>query len=141
MAMSTSETRYHRSSQREAILGLVRQAKSHPTAEAIYARLKHRYPRLSLGTVYRNLHILVQQGKIREIRFGSGRDRYDGHLEPHYHFICRRCEDLIDLDMPMRPELEQEASGLGRFSVEGHSVVFQGLCASCRQRDSQHPAD
>lgn len=133
--MSTPPARYHRSSQREAILGLVRQADSHLTAEAIYARLKHRYPKLSLGTVYRNLHILVLQGKIREVRFGSGRDRYDGHVEPHYHFICRRCEELIDLDMSIRPELEREAAVLGRFQIEGHSVVFQGLCAACRHLD------
>jgi len=137
--MNAPLSRYHRSSQREAILGLVRQAKSHPTAEAIYARLKHRYPRLSLGTVYRNLHILVLQGKIREIRFGSGRDRYDGHVEPHYHFVCRRCEELIDLDMPIRSDLEPEAARLGRFQIDEHSVVFQGLCASCRQLDLHQP--
>jgi Fur family peroxide stress response transcriptional regulator len=131
--MSAPPIRYHRSSQREAILGLVRQTKSHPTAEAIYAKLKHRFPRLSLGTVYRNLHILVQQGMIREVRFGSGRDRYDGHLEPHYHFVCRRCEELIDLDMPIRDDLEAAAARMGRFKIEEHSIVFQGLCASCRQ--------
>jgi Fur family peroxide stress response transcriptional regulator len=125
--------RFHRSTQREAILGLVRQSKAHPTAEAIYARLKKRYPRLSLGTVYRNLHVLVSQGQLRAIRFGSGRDRYDGHLEPHYHFVCRRCEELIDLDMSIRVDLEAEAARGRDFQVDSHSVMFHGLCHDCRK--------
>ena len=133
--MESPKVRYNRSSQREAILSLVRQSKEHPTAEAVYARLKQRYPRLSLGTVYRNLHILVSQGELRAIHFGSGRDRYDGHLEAHYHFVCRRCEELIDLDMPVRGELEHEAARRGRFHIEAHSVVFHGLCATCRRAE------
>ena len=44
-----------------AILELVRRLKTHPTAEEIYAQLRPTNPRLSLGTVYRNLHILAQQ--------------------------------------------------------------------------------
>jgi Fur family peroxide stress response transcriptional regulator len=127
--------RYHRSSQRDAILTFVRQSHAHPTAEAIYARLKQKNPRLSLGTVYRNLHILVSQGELRAIHFGSGRDRYDGHLEPHYHFVCRRSEELIDLDMAIHAELELEAARAARFQIETHSVVFHGLCPACRRAE------
>lgn len=124
--------RYHRSSQREAILALVRRLKTHPTAEEIYAQLRPTNPRLSLGTVYRNLHILAQQGEIQEIHFGSGRDRFDGNTEEHYHFICRRCEDIFDLEMPVRTDLTAEAErALGR-PIDSHTVQFYGYCERCR---------
>lgn len=128
----SKKKRYHRSSQREAILTLVRRLKTHPTAEEIYAQLRPSNPRLSLGTVYRNLHILAQQGEIREIHFGSGRDRFDGNTNDHYHFICRRCEDIIDLATPIRSELMADAeAALGR-PVDSHTVQFFGYCERCR---------
>lgn len=127
-----AKKRYHRSSQREAILELVRRLKTHPTAEEIYAQLRPANPRLSLGTVYRNLHILAQQGEIREIHFGSGRDRFDGNTHDHYHFICRGCEDIIDMDMPVRPELMTTAERAFGHKLDSHTVQFYGYCERCR---------
>ena len=130
--MKQSEKRYHRSSQRDAIFELVKESPSHPTAEEIFARLKHRQPRLSLGTVYRNLHILADKGVIREIHFGSGRDRFDGCTEPHYHLVCKHCGQIEDLLMPVQEGLEREARRrAGGFTVVSHAVEFYGLCAVC----------
>ena len=124
--------RYHRSEQREAIHELVRESRSHPTAEEIFARLKHQYPRLSIGTVYRNLHILAAQGELLELQFGTGSDRFDGRLEPHYHLVCRRCGDIVDVEMDVHPELVAEARASARdFQVESHTVAFYGLCRNC----------
>ena len=77
------EKQYRKSKQRQKILGLLKATKSHPTASWIYEKLKHEFPSLSLGNVYRNLSILVEQGCIQELKFGSTFDRYDGNVNPH----------------------------------------------------------
>lgn len=127
--------RYHRSPQREAILEHVVARKSHLSAEEIYAALRPRHPRLSMGTVYRNLHILVTQGRLRALHFGSGQDLYDGRLDPHYHVLCRGCGELYDLDMPAVQGIDECARAFANdFSVESHTLVFHGLCRTCRIR-------
>ena len=129
--MPSTKPRYHRSSQRDAVLALVRQSKTHPTAEEIHVKLKPKYPRLSLGTVYRNLHVLAEMGELSEIHFGSGRDRFDARQGKHYHFICRRCGEILDVEMPVHLELEREAREAAGFQIESHSIEFYGLCRGC----------
>jgi len=55
--------------QRQAILDAIETHGGHLTAEEVYKIVKRRHPRLSLGTVYRNLRILVGQGVVRELDF------------------------------------------------------------------------
>jgi Fur family peroxide stress response transcriptional regulator len=43
------------------------------------------FPSLSMGNVYRNLNILIEQGLIGRIDFGSTFDRFDANIDPHYH--------------------------------------------------------
>ena len=94
-------------------------------------KLKPKNPRLSLGTVYRNLHVLAEMGELAEIHFGSGRDRFDARPGRHYHFICRRCGEILDIEMSVHPELEKEAQEAAGFQIESHSVEFHGLCRGC----------
>ena len=77
-----------RSKQRERILQTLRKTRSHPTAEWVFEKVREQLPKISLGTVYRNLSILKQQGKIRELDFGETSRRYDAFVDEHYHFIC-----------------------------------------------------
>ena len=130
--MKNPEIRYHRSAQREAILQLIKDSKSHLTAEEVFSRLKHEHPRLSVGTVYRNLHVLAAQGSILELHMGTGSDVYDGRMDPHYHLVCKSCGDISDVDGIVITDLETEAAKRsGSFVVEGHSVAFYGLCGPC----------
>ena len=132
--MAKSTPRYHRSPQREAILTYLRARKQHLSAEEVYAGLRPQYPRLSMGTVYRNLHILVDQQKLRVIHFGSGQDRYDTRLDPHYHFLCRQCQDLCDLGMPVNADLERQVQAFAvGLKIEHHFLVFGGLCTECER--------
>jgi Fur family transcriptional regulator, peroxide stress response regulator len=133
--------RFHRSPQREAIYDYVAARKSHLSAEEIYAALRLRHPRLSMGTVYRNLHILVAQGRLVALRFGSGQDLYDARLDLHAHLLCRGCGDLLDADIPAMPDLDQWAGKrILDFQVDGYSLVFSGLCKSCRKRQAAAPS-
>ena len=79
------------SKQREAILGNLRSRYDHPTAEMVYMDLKQSFPNLSLGTVYRNLAVLYEAGVILKVGASlDGKERYDGHIQPHAHFFCER---------------------------------------------------
>ena len=123
--------KYKRSRQRERILDVLMSTGSHPTASWIYDKLKGEFPELSMGTVYRNLNILKEQGLIRKIDFGSTFDRYDANTAPHYHFICERCGSIIDLDMHIDKELNRRVERMTNLKTKRHRIEFYGLCDKC----------
>ncbi len=125
------EKKHKRSKQRDRILGLLRSAVTHPTASWIYDQLKKEISSLSLGTVYRNLNILTEQGLIRRFDFGSTFDRYDADISPHYHFCCERCGSFVDLETPVDEGLNKEVEKTTNFKISSHRIEFYGLCDKC----------
>ncbi len=119
------------SRQREAIKRCLTDRMDHPTAEMIYASLHEEDPRLSLGTVYRNLALLTQLGEIRKIPTGDGPDRFDGNISRHFHFICRKCHCVADLMFPDTDHLMAEAASLTDGSVDEIVMNAYGLCRRC----------
>jgi len=118
--------------QLQATLDVVAASHDHPTADQVFVRVRRRMPRVSLGTVYRNLEKLRDQGRIQIVRLRDGVARYDAMMERHDHFVCEGCGVVIDLEQPMRPRIE----GLLRAGmvVNSHSTAFHGLCAECAAR-------
>ena len=127
------KTKYKRSKQRDRIYALLQSTGTHPTASWVYDRLKSEFPDLSMGTVYRNLNILVEQGLIRKIDFGSTFDRYDANIDPHYHFICERCGSITDLALPMDDSLHHRVENGTNLKVTRHRIEFYGICERCAQ--------
>ena len=121
--------RYSR--QRELIYEALRQTEQHPTAEMIYQWLKPANPSLSLGTVYRNLNLLADEGAIRRMAFPV--ERYDAQTMPHPHFCCDQCGAVYDLHLPYDAELDRQALLASGHDVTGHEVVFHGICTKCKQ--------
>ncbi len=126
--------KYKRSLQRERILELLKNTGIHPTANWLYERLKGEFPNLSMGTVYRNLNILDEQGLIKKIDFGSTFDRFDANITPHYHFICEICGSITDLDIPVDSGLEKIVEAKTKFKVNRHRIEFYGICDKCRKK-------
>lgn len=119
------------SRQRESIKQFLMSRSDHPTAETIYENLRREYPKISLGTVYRNLSLLTDIGEIQTISTGVGPDRFDGNADPHYHFICRKCGRVIDLKMQGLDHINLLAQHGFSGSVESHTVFFYGSCEDC----------
>lgn len=119
------------SRQRESIKQFLMMRTDHPTAETIYENLRKEYPKISLGTVYRNLSLLTEIGEIQTISTGVGPDRFDGNVEPHYHFICKRCGRVIDLKMQGLEHINLLAQHEFSGNIEGHTVFFYGKCEEC----------
>lgn len=120
--------------QRTLILGIVRSSPEHPTADEVFMQARKEMPRLSLGTVYRNLKLLAQEGLIKEIHFGSGPARYDGNGEPHAHFVCEGCGQVDDLSWPLPPQLVGSVEERLRVQITKQRLDFYGLCAACQPK-------
>jgi Fe2+ or Zn2+ uptake regulation protein len=121
--------------QRDLILEIVQRLKSHPSADEVYHIAKRSMPTLSLGTVYRNLKLLAEEGKIKEVRFDQGGSRFDGMVEAHEHFICKNCGNVSDI--AQTPALKHFAFAhpdLRHLTVNDYEMVYYGLCNDCRSK-------
>lgn len=123
-----------RSRQREKIFQVLKKTVAHPTAEWVYEQVRSQIPRVSLGTVYRNLHILTAQGNIRELDFGEGLHRYDATVNQHYHFVCEHCGAVRDLEVPPMQDLHDRVRNIVPGSIIGHRLDFFGVCADCLKK-------
>ena len=122
------------SKQREALLTLLRSTRSHPSADWLYENLRKEFPNISLGTVYRNLSFLVEQGEVLSLKLGDGKEHFDGHTEPHYHFICPECGKVEDIFME---ELQINKIAQDHFDgiIKGHQTYYYGICPKCNKKD------
>ena len=125
---------FRQSRQRTRILELLRSTEIHPTADWLYEKLKNEFPRLSLGTVYRNLSILVEQGLAKKIHFGSTFDRFEANIKPHYHLICELCGKIFDFEMAIYDDLNFQAKQLTNFTIRHHKLEFFGICEKCKTK-------
>ena len=125
--------RYSR--QRELIFEALKHTKEHPTAEMVYQWLKPENPSLSLGTVYRNLNLLAEEGAITRMPFPV--ERYDADTHPHPHFCCDECGSVYDLDLLYDPTVDEKARQASGHDVTGHQVTFHGVCVQCRRTEKQ----
>ena len=99
MDMSQPQTRMTR--QRMVILEELRKVKTHPTADELYAMVRTRMPRISLGTVYRNLDFLTESKEILKLESAGSIRRFDGDTRPHQHVRCRVCGKIGDVIPPV----------------------------------------
>jgi Fe2+ or Zn2+ uptake regulation protein len=130
-------TKLRRSRQRDRILEILRGTKTHPTAEWVYARMRRESPRISMGTVYRNLGQLVEHGIVRRISFESAVDRYEANVLPHHHFVCERCGSVADLEVPVDVSLTRKLGRAAGVRADRHEIRLYGTCADCaRNKDN-----
>ena len=120
-----------RSRQREEIRDNLRARFDHPTAEMIYTDLRIQDPKLSLGTVYRNLSVLSELGDIRRIVVPEGPDHYDGDISAHQHFYCRKCRQISDVRGCSEEKWISEAREGCGGEIESLTVMFSGVCREC----------
>lgn len=119
------------SKQRDAIIAMLRERYDHPTAEQLYTDLKQEYPKISLGTVYRNLALLESMGEIMKLSSAGESDRFDGNANNHYHFECTECRCVFDVPIPVQKELEAAAAKALNAKICSHSLIFRGVCENC----------
>lgn len=117
--------------QRKKIMEVVREGNSHPSADEIYKRVRSFLPRISLGTVYRNLEVLSKMGKIQKLELSGSLKRFDWNPKKHYHIRCVRCDRVDDAPLAPLNQLEDELYEATVFQIIGHNLEFTGLCPEC----------
>lgn len=132
--MANKTQTFRQSKQRERILEILKETDAHPSADWLYEKLKKEFPKLSLGTVYRNMNILIEQGKIQKIHFGSTFDRFEANPTPHYHLICEKCGKIEDFKMPIYEEINKQAGAQTEFQINHHRIEFFGTCSDCSRQ-------
>ena len=120
------------SKQREAVLNNLSNRYDHPSADEVYTSLRNEHPNISLGTVYRNLNSLVENGQVAKFSY-MGKEHYDGHIEPHYHFICEKCGKIYDVFDVSLDEFLKSVSDSLECEVDTVQIVINGICKNCRK--------
>ena len=124
---------YRNTRQRKIVLETVQEHHDHPSADQIYLEIRARDPRISRGTVYRNLNLLSEMGEIRKMEIPGGADRFDHRCHDHCHVRCEQCGRVFDVDMDYVTGLEKGIRDTHGFAFTGYDILFRGICPDCRK--------
>lgn len=127
--------------QRKAILEELSKTTCHPTATQVYKAVHERIPRISLGTVYRNLDVLSEAGLIQKLESGGSEKRFDGTTENHYHVRCVCCGRVEDVSGSQSNELESAVQEKTDYEIIGYWLEYRGLCPECKNRRASDEED
>ena len=117
--------------QRTVILEELRKVVTHPSADEIYEMVRKRLPRVSLGTIYRNLEILSENGEIQKLELGCTLKRFDGIAKNHYHIRCIHCDRVVDAPGDFDVAVNHDLKNATDFKIIGHKLELIGICPEC----------
>jgi len=126
-----------RTRQLEAVYDVIRAAHDHPTADEVCARVRRKLPRVSLGTVYRNLQKLTAAQRVQVVQLRDRTARYDTKLAEHDHFLCERCGTVTDLVRRVPTRRSCVALSRAGYAVRAHALTYYGVCPRCRTDAAQ----
>ncbi|ETN87830.1 MULTISPECIES: manganese-dependent transcriptional regulator PerR [unclassified Thermus] len=118
--------------QRKAVLEVVKRAHNHPDAAWIYQEVRKVVPKVSLGTIYRTLEALVEEGYLIPITKAGEATRYDANLHPHLHLVCQGCGAIVDLEVDLPDLLTPVQEAYPQLGVREVEVTYKGLCPTCK---------
>ena len=121
--------------QRTVLLETLRGLTSHPTADELYAIVKKKLPRISLGTVYRNLDLLSTSGEIVLLEQAGQQKRFDGNTSPHYHVRCTVCGRVGDIFNAHANLPSVDNIDVDHFTVHSADITFYGVCSQCEAQE------
>ncbi|MFW6131688.1 MAG: Fur family transcriptional regulator [Candidatus Aminicenantaceae bacterium] len=108
--------------------------KEHPTAEKIFKILKKEIPTISRTSVYNTLNLFIKKGLLNGLFVNGHETRFDINVYPHYHFFCKKCGKIIDLDL----KCEQIKKGyLGGHKITEWHGYFKGICKDCLKKEKE----
>jgi len=114
--------------QRLAVLQFMAHNENHPTVAVIYRALRKKYPTISQATVYSTLQLLKKVGQVQELFIRGDKACFDPMGKPHYHLFCRKCQRVIDVNIPC-PSLREKL--LEGHRIEEIQLYLYGICADC----------
>ncbi|GAC1427936.1 MAG: Fur family transcriptional regulator [Acidobacteriaceae bacterium] len=119
--------------QRQVLYEVMETMPGHPSPEEVYSRVKKRVPAISLATVYKNIHLFVEKGVLKQLSLHHGSLRVELNSVLHHHMVCSQCKAITDIDekdLGVLPALQELPGG---FQVERYSIDVIGICAACQR--------
>jgi len=131
-----AERGYRITPQRLAVVAALVDARNHPSAEDLFARVRETCPTTSLATIYKTLDTLKEIGEVLELEFRDGSNRYDG-VRPgaHPHLVCTQCGKIEDVDLEGLSALAAQVAATTGYQIRSHRVDFYGICAGCQAQE------
>lgn len=125
--------------QREVLYAVMQGLEGHPSPEEIYAEVRRRIPAISLATVYKNIHLFVESGILRQVSLHHGSQRVERNEHEHHHLVCSRCKAITDIgsDELGTAGLLQGRNLPGGFRAERIAVDVVGICVRCQDAESR----
>ncbi len=124
------------SKQRELIYNRIKNYPVHPTADEVYTALKKEHPNLSIGTVYRNLHLLSETGMLIRIHIDNSPERFDARTDKHCHMLCKRCGRVFDIECETPDGIEERVLKRHGHIITDVSLNLKGICGECAENDN-----
>jgi Fe2+ or Zn2+ uptake regulation protein len=120
--------------QRQAVLEAVKNSREHPDAARVFEAVRHVVPNISLGTVYRSLEALADDGHLLKLQQPGRPTRYDANLDGHHHLVCDSCGEVYDVTLAEMPDLRGLVQHVvPGFEVREQRVEFHGFCSRCQK--------
>ena len=123
-----------KSFQRDIVLKVVMDSCDHPTAEVVYNRVKEIIPNISLGTVYRNLNVLADNGYIKKIGISNNQYRFDKTVTNHHHIRCIMCNNVKDIFSDTAEVFYDKIELETEYKIISKDLVFEGICPNCIEK-------
>ena len=115
--------------QRRLILQIIESSHAHPTAEDIFQEARKQMPKIALGTVYRNLNSLVEDGFIRRVTTSGTPDRFDHIKVKHDHLVCRNCGQIKDVETD---GIINQLKSITGEDISSYELNAFYLCEACK---------
>lgn len=132
-ALALKEAGMKATPKRLAILDMLDGDSAYASPEEVWKRLRERFDRLGLPTVYRNLEELASSGVITKVIHPNRQLYYYfcRNRDHHHHFVCLSCRKVEDIPNCGIEALEREVTVKNGGKVLSHILQLNGLCGAC----------
>ena len=118
--------------QRMAIIELMHH-RGHISIDDLYQAIREKFASISLATLYKNIHTMMDVSLIREVKIPGQKTKYEIEKESHAHVMCKSCGELKDI--PFNPNtLLKTSLDISNYQAEEVSIVISGVCPECQKK-------
>lgn len=120
--------------QRSLIFDELVKATDHPTADAIYKRVRKTLPNISFDTVYRTLLLFSETGIVNLVEGTGEPKRFEPNLHQHHHFRCIKCYFIYDFENEAYNDIDVPKAVQKQGVIINKRVVLEGICSTCKRK-------
>ncbi len=118
--------------QRLKILSIVDKT-GHIDIDNLFIKITQSFPSISLATLYKNIHIMLESFLISELKIPNMKSKYELTKAPHAHLLCEKCNSFIDFSLNI-DKIEEEIANRSHYKLHSNTLIFSGICPTCKNR-------